>query len=86
MEADALPLAGAERPGFVPDRVGDPEPAKVVNEPRASQRPDLWLRQPETCAGVCDEVRDGVGMAEGVGRLQVDEVGDREQRVIKLLA
>ena len=56
VDAHALPLAGAERAGLVPDRVGDAEPAEVVDEPRAPQRPHLGLRQPETRAGLCDEL------------------------------
>ena len=45
VQPHALPLAGAERPALVPDRVRDPEPAEVVHEPGAAQRPHLGLGQ-----------------------------------------
>ena len=32
MEADALPFAGPERAGLVPDGVGDAEPAEPLHE------------------------------------------------------
>ncbi len=86
VDAYAFPLAGAKRAGLVPDRVGDPEPAEVVDERRAPQRPQVCFGQAETCAGRRDEVGDRSCVAEGVWRLQVDEIRDREQRVIELLA
>ena len=39
VQADPFPLAGAERAGLVPDRVGDAQPAELVHEPGAMQRP-----------------------------------------------
>ena len=38
VQADPLPLAGAERPRLVPDRVRDAQPAEAVDEPGAPQR------------------------------------------------
>ena len=52
MDAHALPLAGAERPALVPDRVRDPEPAEVVDEARPAQRTHLSLGQPQPRAGL----------------------------------
>src|SRR6266567_5344499 len=85
VEAYALPLAGAERAGLVPDRVRDSESTEVVDEPCASQHPHLWLRQAETCAGVRDELSNRTCVSERVRRLQVDEIGDRMQGVVELL-
>ena len=47
MHAHALPLAGAERPALVPDRVRDAEPAEVVDEPGAAQRAHVVVGEPE---------------------------------------
>ena len=76
MQAHALPLAGAERALLVPDRIRDAEPAEVVDEPRAPQH--LRVRQAQPRARLRDEVGDRSRVAEGVRRLEVDEVGDRE--------
>ncbi len=86
MHPHPLPLAGAERPGLVPDRVRDSQPAEVVDEPRATQRARLALGQPELRAGRAGELGDGAGMAERVRRLQVDEVRDRQQRGVEPFA
>ena len=51
VEADALPLAGSERAGLVPDRVRDAEPPEVVDEPGAAQRAHLAVREAELYAG-----------------------------------
>ncbi len=80
VEPDALPLAGAERAGLVPDRVRDAEPAEVVDEPRATKRADLAAGKAELEAGLGGQIGDRARVTEGVGRLQVDEVRDREQR------
>ena len=50
MHPDAFPLARAERPALVPDRVGDAEPAKVVHETRAPQRAAPRPRAVRACA------------------------------------
>ena len=46
LQPDALPLAGAQRAALVPDRVRDPKPPEVVDEPGAPQRADLRLGRP----------------------------------------
>ena len=51
VQPHALPLAGAERPALVPDRVRDPEPAKVVHQPGATERPQLRFGDAELRAG-----------------------------------
>ena len=38
MHANAFPFTGAERAGFVPDRVGDAETTEVVDETRTTKR------------------------------------------------
>ena len=83
MHANALPFAGTERPGLVPDRVRDPEPAEVVRETGAAQQLDVGLREPKLRAGNGGKIRDRVRVAERVRRFEVDEVGDREQRRVE---
>ena len=53
---------------------------------RRGERADLGRRQPELGRGVRGEVGDGAGVPERVRRLQVDEVGDRQQRRVELVA
>ena len=87
MDAHALPLAGAERPALVPDRVRDPEPAEVVDEARPAQRthrrPPAAASRAPACGG---EIGDRAGVAEGVRRLEVDEGRDRQERRVEALA
>ena len=40
-----FPLAGAERAGLVPDRVGDTQPPELVHEPGSVQRRHLVARR-----------------------------------------
>ena len=69
----------AERSALVPDRVRDAEPAEVVDQPGAPERARLGRRQPELGAGGRGEVADRPRVPQRVRRLQVDEVGDRQQ-------
>ena len=87
LQADALPLAGAERSALVQDRVRDPEPPEAVHESGAAQEPHVRLGQPERVrppAAASSETARAV--AQEVGRLQVDEVGDRQERGVEALA
>ena len=43
LQAQAFPLACAERAALVPDRVRHAEPAEVVDQPGPSQQPHLVL-------------------------------------------
>ena len=86
MQAHALPLAGPSGPRLVPDRVRDAEPPEVVDQPGAAQRARLASASPSARAGRRGELRDGARVAERVRRLQVDEVGDRQQRRVDPLA
>ena len=86
MHAHPLPLAGAERPALVPDRVRDAEPAEAVHEPGAAQgRAPRSSASPSRRRRRGRELGDGAGVAERVRRLEVDEVGDRQQRGVELL-
>ena len=40
VESDPLPFARAERTGLVPDRIRDPEPANVMDNPGPESRQD----------------------------------------------
>ena len=86
MQAHALPLAGAERPALVPDRVRDPEPARGRARARrgaaCARSPSA---RPSRAPGVGGEVGDRAGVPEHVRRLEVDEVRDREQRGVEPL-
>ena len=81
-----LPLAGAERPALVPDRVRDTEPPEVVHQPGPPQRSVIVVGSRPSCAARrCRELGDGrASVAERVRRLEVDEVGDRAQRRVEL--
>ena len=85
MHPHALQLARAEWPALVPDRVRDAEPSEIVNETRATQRPQRVVRQPELRPGLGREIGNRLGMAERVRRLQIDEVRDRQERGVELL-
>ena len=41
MQPDPLGLGLGDRPGLVPDRVGNPDPAQVMDQPRAPQDPHV---------------------------------------------
>ena len=85
MEANPFPFTGAERPRLVPDRVGDAEPAEIVHETGTPQRANLRIRQSELGAGGRRQVSDRSGMPKRVRRLEVDEVRDRRERVVKTI-
>ena len=85
VEADPLGLGGGQRPGLVPDRVGDPEPAEVVDAGRRDGAgATSTLAETQRLAGAGGEVGDAARVAEGVGRLDVDEVGEGRQRQVEL--
>ena len=64
---------------------------ETPSRPRSCTRParrnvrDRVFRHPELRPGLGSEIGDRAGMAEGVRRLQVDEVRDREQRRVEPL-
>jgi hypothetical protein len=82
---DPLPVARAERPGPVPDRVRDPEAAEPVHEPGPAQLLDLLRRQAQQAAGVLRQFRYRDRMAQRERRLQVHEVRDGRQRPVGLV-
>ena len=85
VHAHPLPLAGAERPALVPDRVGDAEPAEVVHEAGPAQRARPRRRRARAVApAAAARSATAAGVPERVRRLQVDEVGDGEQRGVEL--
>ena len=84
LQADAFPLAGAERAGLVEDRVGDAEATEAVHEAGSAKRREIVTRYAERAARFVSEIGDGLAMAEEVRRLQIDEVRDRPQRSLEL--
>ncbi len=79
VQAHPLPFAGAERPRLVPDRVRDPQPAEVVNQPGTAQRAHARPPSRPSCvARGGGEIGHGARMPEAVGRLEIDEVRDRQ--------
>ena len=86
IEANALPLACPERPGLVPDRIRHPEAAEVVDEPGPAQCLLLVGTEAEDAAGGRGELGYRGCMTERVRRLQVNEIRDRKQRAVDLLA
>src|SRR5262249_42344865 len=85
VEADTLPFTGPERAGLVPDRIRDAEAAQVVDEPGPTQRLLFVAAEPEAAARCRRELGDRSRVAECVGRLEVDEVRNRKQRLVDLL-
>ena len=85
MHPHALPLAGAERPGLVPDRVRDAQAAEVVHEAGAPQQ-CAPRRRPGRAgpAGSAASSATRARVTERVGRLEVDEVRDRLERGVEL--
>ena len=83
VEPQPLPFAGAQGAALVPDRVRDPEAAEVVDEAGTPKRPHVRVGQPQTGCGLGRERRDRLRVPEEVRRLQVDEVRDRDERVVE---
>ena len=81
-----LPLARTERPRLVPNRIRDAETAQIMDERRPSKHDDIVCRQPESDGSFGGEICDSTRMPERVWRLQIDEVGNREQRAIEVVA
>ena len=86
LKADALPLAGAERSALVEDRVRDPEPAEPVCQTGATRLSDVRFSQAQPCACLRGKIGNRTRMPQEVRRLQVDEVGDRQERGVEALA
>ncbi len=85
VESDPLPFAGPERPGLVPNRVGHAEAAEVMDQTGAAEGASLPLGQSEPAGRRRRELRHRAGMAECVGRFEIDEVGHRQQRCVESL-
>lgn len=83
MKLDAVELRPCERARLVPDRVRDDRRAEVVDERRAPQRRRLRLGQAQHPGCVRGELRAAAAVAVPVGRLEVDEVGDDDERVVE---
>ena len=76
MQPHAFPLAEAERPGLLPDRVRDADPAEVGRERGAPQERDGLRRQAQAPGGGLGEVGDGGRMLAEPGRLEAGERGE----------
>ena len=83
VQSDPLPLADAQRARLVPDRVRHAESPEIVHEPGSAQHLRFVLSQPELCRRRGRELCDRAGVAERVRRLEIDEVRDREQRLVE---
>src|SRR3954451_10052814 len=69
---------------LVPDAVGHTEAAVAAYERRSAHRADLRLGRAKRGGGAGNKVGDGDRVAEGVGRFQVDEPADRDERLVAL--
>ena len=76
-----FPFAGAERSGLVPDRVRDAEPAETVHEAGPAQRRHLVVGSPRSAPAAAASSATRARVPEHVRRLEVDEVGDRLERL-----
>lgn len=74
----------AERTRLVPDRVGDPEPTEIVQQPRAAQRHPQHLREAGDPPSLGRQVGDTSRVPREVPRLEVDQVRHRLQHVVEL--
>jgi hypothetical protein len=86
LKADALPLAGAEGSALVQDGVRDPEPPEAMHETGSAQKSHVRLGQPQPCTRLRGELGNRPPMPQEVGRLQVDEVGDRPECGVEAVA
>ena len=86
LKADALPLACAERSGLVQDGVRDPEPPEAMHETGAAQESHVGARPVRPSCPPLRRARTPPARAQEVRRLQVDEVGDRQERGVEALA
>ena len=80
---DPLPVAGAQRPRLVQDRVRHAEPAVAVDKAGPAQQVCLLRRQAEPAPGRFGQLRDRDRVAERERRFQVDEVADGRQRAVQ---
>ena len=71
---------------LVEDRVRDAEPAEAVHQAARRRARTSSSGRPRARARFGGELGDAAGMPEEVRRLQVDEVRDRDQRVVEALA
>ena len=77
----------SERSRLVPDRVRHAEPPEAVDEAGAAQRAHLVRRRARAGAPAsAASSATAREWPERVGRLEVDEVGDRQQRRVELAA
>src|SRR3954447_23329246 len=84
MTFDAVVLGAGQRTRLVPDRVGDRGRTQLVDQRCAAQPPDLTLVQADVRRGIGCQLRTTAAVPGHVGRLQVDEVRDHQQRVVEL--
>src|SRR5262249_2013378 len=82
METHSLPLRLGQRSRLVPNRVGDAEPAEIVQRAGPPWGAPLALRQSTAPCRCRRKRRDAAGMPHRVGRFQVDEVGNGAQGVV----
>ena len=85
LEANALPFADAERPRLVEDRIRDPETPETVDEPARRSRTTSPCGRARR-RGLRRKLGDSLGVAEEVGRLEIDERRDCQQGVVKALS
>ena len=76
MEADALPLAGGQRAGLLPDPVRHRHPAEVVEEARGADLRDLTARAAERAGGRRRKLGHPRGVAAQKPDLEVGELAE----------
>lgn len=84
MQADALELRFGERARLVPDRIGDAEPAQIVDEGRASQGTHVLPIAASNTGGLGDQIGHSARVPGEIRALQVDQVSHRLEDVVQV--
>jgi hypothetical protein len=77
VQPDLFPLGAAQRPRLFPDRRGDRHPAKVVQQRRQLQPPQIPDRQPQPATSGLGQIRHPGAVPVGERRLQIGQITER---------
>jgi hypothetical protein len=77
MKSNAFAFSVAESALLVPDRVRHAKAAEIMHQPSPADQFPGPVTQPEDASGFAREIGYSARVTDGVGRLDVGEIGDR---------
>jgi hypothetical protein len=83
VEPYLLPLSFGQRAWLVPDAVRNTGSTEVVQKARPAHANDFVLREAEIDRGSLGEPRHSGRVTVGIGRFQVDHVGERPRYLVE---